>query len=237
MARHKGVSKARWLDSQKRLSELWQQEDLLAAETGRIKRCYLPLLARHRPETLPETRILDLCCGPVCSAQYIKPGKKTYLDPMLDAYRRMYPGKLPKGRHMALAAEKVPEDDHRFDIILCINGLDHVLNPELALNEIERLLKPDGLLIVGVTVFPGLLARLRYFFEQYASLLRDEIHPYFYTLPALERSLSRHFSIEATEQLDEVCSAETRSMASEYAFVCRPKQLRHAPDQEAAPET
>lgn len=224
MARHKGVGKARWLNSQKLLSELWQQEDLLAMELERMQRCYIPLLAEHHPDIDASTRILDLCCGAVCTARLIENGEKNYLDPMLDAYRRMYPGKLPKGRHMALAAEKVPEDKASFDIILCINGLDHVLNPELALNEMERLLKPSGTLILGVVVFSPLLARLRYFIECCISPLRDEIHPYSYSLPAVERSIARHFDIVMSVRLDQPCSIETRSMGVEYAFVCRRKK-------------
>jgi len=236
MARHKAVSKARWLVSQKRISELWQKESLLANEQARMQRCYLPLLARHRPNIGEKTHILDLCCGPVCTAGLIEKGEKVYLDPMLDAYRRMYPGKLPKGRHVALPAEKIPEKKHSFDIILCINGLDLVLNPELTLNEIERLLKPSGTLLFGVTVFPAPLVRLRYFCEHFFSLLRDEAHPYSYSLPALERSLSRHFDIIETVQLDEVCVAETRSMGREYAFVCRARtaKVKEVQDKEAS---
>jgi len=225
MARHKGVSKARWLEAQKSLSERWQQEDLLTEEQERVQRCYLPLITRHLPDIDKTTRILDLCCGPVCAAQIIKEGTKSYLDPMLDAYRRMYPGKLPKGRHMSLAAEKVPEDDASFEVILCINGLDHVLNPELTLNEMERLLKPSGTLIIGLSVLPAPMARMRYFFERFFSPLRDEAHPYSYTLPALERSLARHFEIIESLELEERCCAETRSMASEYVFICRRKSL------------
>jgi len=223
MARHKSVSKSRWMDAQKSLSERWQQEDLLTDERERIQRCYLPLISEHLPDIDQTTRILDLCCGPVCAAQIIEKGEKSYLDPMLDTYRRLYPGKLPKGRHMALAAEKIPEDDASFDVILCINGLDHVLNPELTLNEMERLLKPSGTLIIGLSVLPVLLARMRYFFERFFIPLHDEAHPYSYTLPALERSLTRHFDIIESLQLEERCCAETRSMASEYVFICQRK--------------
>jgi len=142
---------------------------------------------------------------------------------MLDAYRRMYPGKLPKGRYLAVAAEKVPEDNHSFDVILCINGLDHVLNPELVLNEIERLLKPSGTLLIGSTVFPAPIVRLRYFAERFFNLLRDEAHPYSYSLPALKRTLSRHFDIVEEIEMDESSHADSRSMASEHAFICRAK--------------
>lgn len=223
MARHKAISKARWLTSQKRLSELWRTEDLPTREQARIARDYLPLLLKHHPAISDQSRILDMCCGPVCAASLIASGQKSYLDPMLDTYRRMYPGKLPKGRHMALPAEKVPEESHSFDVILCINGLDKVHNPELVLNEIERLLAPGGTLLIGLPVFPGLVARMRYFFERFFSPLRDEHHPYSYSLEALHRSLARHFDIVERVRLNSKCSAETRAMAVEYAFVCRNK--------------
>jgi ubiquinone/menaquinone biosynthesis C-methylase UbiE len=223
MVRHKGISKARWLSSQKHFSEIWRREDVLAKEQARRERLYLPLLQRHQAEIGAATRILELCCGPVCIARLIDKGERTYLDPMLDAYRRMYPGKLPKGRHLALAAEKIPEDTHSFDIILCINGLDQMLNPELVLNEIERLLKPSGTLLVGMPVFPALLVRLRYFCERFFRPLRDESHPYSYSLPAFRRSLARHFDIVEELRLDEASAIESRLLGSEYAFVCRHK--------------
>jgi SAM-dependent methyltransferase len=226
MARHKAISKARWLVAQKRLSERWQKESLLANEQARMQRCYLPLLSRQMPDIMEKTHILDLCCGPVCTAGLIDKGKKVYLDPMLDAYRRMYPGKLPKGRHIALPAEKIPEKKHSFDAILCINGLDQVLNPELTLNEIERLLKPTGTLLIGITVFPAALVRLRYFCEHFFAPLRDETHPYSYSLPAVERTLSRHFDIVERVAIADISVAESRRMAREYAFVCRAKTQR-----------
>ena len=228
MARHKAISKARWLTSQKRFSEVWKTEDLPAREQARIVRDYLPLLLKHHATIDEQSRILDMCCGPVCAASMIAGGKKSYLDPMLDTYRRMYPGKLPKGRHMALATEKVPEDSHSFDIILCINGLDKVQNPELTLNEIERLLAPGGTLLIGLPVFPGVVARMRYLFERFFTPLRDESHPYSYSLEALHRTIARHFDVVECIRLDSICSAETRAMAVEYAFICRSKDHKDA---------
>jgi len=223
MARHKAVSKARWLLSQKHISDYWQEENVLGNEQARQERYYLPILQRLCPAIEEHTRILELCSGPVCTARLITGGGKTYLDPMFDTYRRMYPGKLPKGKFLAIAAEKIPEPNHSFDIISCINGLDHVLNPELVLNEIERLLKPSGTLLIGMTVFPEPMTRLRYFFERFFSPLRDEAHPYSYSLPALTRTLSRHFDIVEEIKLDESSHADSRLMSNEYAFICRPK--------------
>lgn len=229
MARHKAVSKARWLASQKRLAEMWQAEDLPGRELARIEKHYFPLLARHQPNITGKSRILDLCCGPVCAARKIAGGEKFYLDPMLDTYRRTHPGKLPKGKHMPQSSEKVLETSHSFDLILCINGLDHVHNPELTMNEIERLLATEGILLVGVTVFPAIIARLYYALEHLCSPLRNEAHPYAYSLTAIERSLARHFDIVECMAIDEPCVVESRRLGSEYAFVCKSKTVAEDP--------
>ncbi len=223
MARHKPISKARWLDSRKSAAEIWLQENLMEGEFKRIQRCYLPLLEKHHPDIADNTHILELFCGPICSAQAIEGGKKTYLDPLLDDYRRMHPGKLPKGKHLSIAAEKIPKKNGFFDIILCFNGLDQTLNPELTLNEIERLLRPGGTLIIGLTVLPSFIARLRYTCERFFSVFRDETHPYSYSLPAISRALLRHFDIIEQSRVAEACIAESRWLGNEYAFVCRPK--------------
>jgi len=223
MARHKPISKARWLASQKSVEKVWQKENLMDCEFRRIQRCYLPLLEKYHPDIADDTRILELFCGPICSAQAIEGGKKTYLDPLLDDYRRTHPGKLPKGKHLSIAAEKIPKKDASFDIILCFNGLDQTLNPELALNEIERLLKPDGTLIIGLTVLPSIIARLRYTCEHFFGIFRDEAHPYSYSLAAISRALLRHFDVIETSKVAEICLAESRWLGSEYAFICKSK--------------
>jgi len=235
MAHHKTVSKARWMLALRRVAHNWMQEGALEKERLRIRDCYLPLLTEYIPAISEGTRILELCSGPVCAAQLIDGGEKTYLDPLLDEYRRMYPGKLPKGTMRAISGEKVPEDDASFDIILCLNGLDQALNPELMLNEIERLLKPSGTLLIGMAVLPTPLVRLRYMCERFCSPLRDDAHPYSYTLAALQRSLARHFDIVEESRVKEICSMEDRWLAEEYAFLCR--RLDYAPaDEQQLPQ-
>jgi len=226
MVRHKPISKARWMASQKHIEKVWQKENLMDCEFRRIQRCYLPLLEKYHPVITDETCILELFCGPICSAQAIEGGKKTYLDPLLDDYRRTHPGKLPKGEHLSVAAEQIPIADASFDIILCFNGLDQTLNPELTLNEIERLLKPDGTLIIGLTVLPSIIARLRYACEHFFGMFRDDTHPYSYALPAISRTLLRHFDVVKISRVAEISIAESRLFSSEYAFICKTKQ-RH----------
>ena len=228
MARHKPVSKARWLEALKHYARHWAAEDLPERELARIRRYYLPLIEKHAPNINEETRILEVFCGPVCAAQAIEGGRKTWLDPWLDEYRRMHPGKRPKGEHISGMLEDIAVNGQPFDIILCLNGLDKALNPELFLNQLARLLAADGLLVVGMSVLPAPLARLRYIAERAFPVLRDKAHPYTYTLPAVVRALSRHFNIIEQQPVSERSMAETRPGSREYAFVCRSKSANSA---------
>ena len=44
----------------------------------------------------------------------------------------------------------IPFDDKSFDSVLLDNVLEHIESPSLLFKEIRRVLKPDGLLLIGV---------------------------------------------------------------------------------------
>lgn len=48
-----------------------------------------------------------------------------------------------------------------FDVVLCEQVLEHLYNVDFALEELARVLRPGGLLLVGVPIFPPGLAPLR----------------------------------------------------------------------------
>jgi len=223
MAHHKTIDKTRWLVSQKKLVEYWHGETILEQELERVRHFYAPLMETYAGNLSDTSSILDIGCGPVCAARFLEQGEHIYLDPLLDDFRRAYPGKLPKGKHLAMAAEGIPEPDASFDLILCIDALDHVMNPEMALHEMQRLLKPDGTLILGLPVFPALFVRFRYTLECFFPLFRNEAHPYSYTYLGIRNTLSRHFDFIEERQIPAARSADTRKLGKEYAFVCRSK--------------
>lgn len=52
-------------------------------------------------------------------------------------------------------AHKLPFKDNQYDIILCIEALEHFINPQIAISEIKRVLKPKGKLILTTRfIFP-----------------------------------------------------------------------------------
>ena len=224
MAHHKTIDKARWLTSQKRRVEYWHGEAILEQELERIRYFYVPLMETYAEKLSDTSSVLDVGCGPVCAARFLEQGEKTYLDPLLDDFRRAYPGKLPKGKHLAIAAENIPAPDASFDFILCIDALDRVMNPEVVLHEMKRLLKPDGTLILGLPVFPSLVARFHYVLECFFPLLRNEAHPYSYTYRGIKNTLSRHFDFIEERKISELRQSDRRMLGKEYVFICHLKQ-------------
>ena len=47
-------------------------------------------------------------------------------------------------------AEKLPFKDATFDLIMCFEVLEHLRDPQKALNEIKRVIKPRGLVLISV---------------------------------------------------------------------------------------
>jgi len=195
-AHHKAISRQRWQASQRHELRKWRGSEVLERATERLRASYVPYLLRYTRHLSDQAEILEIGCGPVCISQLIERGRKTFLDPLLDDFRRIYPGKLPEGRYLSAMAEDVPCPDRSFDCIVCINTLGYVLNPELVLNEMERLLRPGGVIIIGMTLFSSLEARLQYILRHCWPSLGPEGRPYCYSHAGMLRTLKRHFAVQ-----------------------------------------
>jgi SAM-dependent methyltransferase len=65
---------------------------------------------------------------------------------------RLFQGDIQRG---------TPFESGYFDIVLCEQVLEHLTHPAAVMNEIARVLRPNGLLILGVPIFPWGVSRLR----------------------------------------------------------------------------
>ncbi len=218
MAHHKPSNKQRWGISQKAAIAKLQSRGMESLHINAGKRYNAILSALPKP--LPaDAAILDIGCGPVCTGKLFNSSHTTYLDPLLDNFKRSFPGELPKGEFITRNAEDIPKPDASYDLILCLNMLSCSLNPELIMHEVRRLLKPDGSFAISITLWPELLARLHYLKMQLFPMGEYQNRLYCYTQKGIRNTLLRHFDILSERSLE----TSSPRLAQEWLFLCRHK--------------
>jgi len=97
------------------------------------------------------TKVLDVGCG-ISSVLHFIDGERYGIDPLADEYKKLY--SYPKEINIAKGfGEDLPFPDKYFDIVFCSNVLDHVTDPQKTIDEIYRVLKPNGYFVLTVEIF------------------------------------------------------------------------------------
>lgn len=90
-------------------------------------------------------RILDVGCGPHCGIIGFTGSEKYGVDHLIEDYKRIgYPLDDHGVQYRNAKSEDIPFNDNFFDVVLCVNALDHVDNLNQTISEITRALKPGG---------------------------------------------------------------------------------------------
>ena len=97
------------------------------------------------------SRVLDVGCGPASRAlSLVHCATVCAVDPLLDVYREMQPFGWDYFETLDPAgAEELPFDDCSFDFAYCRNVLDHTQNADEVLDQIARVLRPRGQLLLN----------------------------------------------------------------------------------------
>ncbi len=222
MSKHHAISRGRWQRAQRLLLESWKKRDLAAARQAAAER-YLPALRPYLDRLGEGARVLEIGAGPIGLTRMIESVEKTYVDPLNDDYRRLFPGELDEGRFVTAMAEDMPLPDEAFDMVLCLDTLAHGLNPELMLNEIKRVMKPDALLLLSIRLHSKLEARLHYLAENWLPWLCRYTCPYYYARNGILNTLQRHFDIREEVALGPVGWKIPGLTRQECLFVCARK--------------
>lgn len=101
----------------------------------------------------------------------------------------------PKARFVLCDAEgALPLRDSCFDVAVCTEMLEHLLDPLEALREAHRVLKPQGILVGSV---PGCspIWKLRWMSRSRRAFSEEPYHKH-YSQEEVERLLSRYFHIQ-----------------------------------------
>jgi len=111
--------------------------------------------------------LLDVGVGDGVSRRYIEihPGSENIDFHAADRYPHGLAGvyKNQLWQHHPMDAEEgLPQlESNRYDIVICEQVLERLHNTEHAMSELSRVLRPGGLLVVGVPIFPHGLHLIR----------------------------------------------------------------------------
>ena len=91
--------------------------------------------------------VLDVGCGPRGSLEWATMAEARYgLDPLAAVYARLSPDHAMT--YVAGPAEVIPFPDDHMDVVSTFNSLDHVGDVGAVLDEVARVLKPGGHLLL-----------------------------------------------------------------------------------------
>jgi SAM-dependent methyltransferase len=109
--------------------------------------------------------ILDVGCGRAIDGARLgeKGAKAIGLEPSLVMLARAREYLSANNAHVVLTqgiGENLPFKPHTFDKVMCKGALDHFFSPSKTMEEIARVLKPDGQMIISIANFDSLGFRL-----------------------------------------------------------------------------
>src|SRR5262249_13390641 len=97
-------------------------------------------------------RVLDAACGMAYgTAMLAAAGASEAVGVDLDegVVERARESAPPRTRFEAADLRKLPFEADEFDLVVCFEAIEHVAEPEQVLDELARVLRPNGLLIVS----------------------------------------------------------------------------------------
>ncbi len=131
-------------------------EDYNNSSDGRFVKCMYEEIVNRISEIQPKN-ILDLGCG---NGNVLAALAKctTYKLFGLDLSENMISEakkRLNDDVELKIGdSENLPYEDNKFDVIICNASFHHYIHPKKVLNEIKRVLTPNGILILGDPTFP-----------------------------------------------------------------------------------
>lgn len=154
------------------------------------KRAYwLDFLKKSNIQVPENASILDAGCGPAGIFMLNIGGSMDAFDPLLGEYRRLLPHFKEEDYPHVHFFESTLEDytpQQQYDLVFCLNAINHVANIEQGFDQLVRFTRPGGTLAVSVDAHNyTLLERI------FKAVPGDILHPHQYDLEAYQQMLLR----------------------------------------------
>lgn len=140
--------------------------------------------------------VLDAGCGPAGVFIALEDCLVKAVDPLLDSYKALphfQPDKFPNVRFETNAIESLSKTE-KFEIVFCLNAINHVSDIHLAYDQLAQAVKENGYLVVSIDAHRSSILK-----SIFKALPGDVLHPHQYDLKEYEQFLTdRGFEIEKT---------------------------------------
>jgi SAM-dependent methyltransferase len=152
---------------------------------------------------------------------YFPYGKKYGVDPLIDEFRKAgY--RLPKGMVFRKGVgEKIPFRSGFFDVVMCMNAIDHARDPARIIEECARVLRAGGHLVLEIYVHNPATAFVFKTLE--GTDFRQRPHPHFFTAGDVLELVGRRF--EVVDTIVSECDQSLQIPEDEGAPVARKMTL------------
>src|SRR5262252_8909923 len=108
---------------------------------------------------------------------------------------------------------ELPFSDQSFSYVTCLEGLEHIENPQQAMREFARVLKPGGQLIVSVPNILNIEERLKWLLYGYTSHFKPISRA-----AAAKLQAEYHDRVEIAAHVNPIGYAELRYILEKYGF-------------------
>jgi SAM-dependent methyltransferase len=159
-------------------------------------------------------RALEIGCGPVGIINFLFCGERHAVDPLEEYYRDNPLLSTIRDKEVIYRqgkGESLPFEDGYFDLIILDNVLDHVEETERVISEINRVLRPGGLLYLTLNIRTDWG---KFIHKILSGLYIDKGHPHTFNLKDIRTAIRKHQMLIKTEDVDDHSSARERDMNS-----------------------
>jgi SAM-dependent methyltransferase len=140
----------------KHRSEMAYWTERFKAENGTLSNShYEPLFTtvfNLTRDDYKDKRVTDIGCGPRGSLEWATmAAERVGIDPLANKYLALGASKHAM-KYVAAPSERIPFPDGYFDIVTCLNALDHIDDLNETIAEIKRITRKGGLFLVSVEI-------------------------------------------------------------------------------------
>lgn len=184
----------RWKFAQQMEREFWlnlDEAEFQAQQVG-YKNTAGDLVRHARAHFGPpdDIRVLQVGCAVEDSVMYFPYGKRFAIDPLAEFYLQHFERSRNRAvTYFTAVGEAIPFAQDVFDLVICTNVLDHVVNPQSLLHEVKRTLKSGGSFFLSVDVYPRETYLQRVAREATGEVV-DPCHPHTFTNEILRKLVS-----------------------------------------------